>query len=131
MDLYKQFQTDAKAEAEGVWIPLSATARLKIARIGNPRHQVCLKRLSLPYIKPGMRMSDIPDEMYQEIAREAVAETILVDWDGITREQEPLPYSKAEALAALKMKDFYELVVTAATTLETFRTARLAELEKN
>ncbi len=131
MDLFKQFQTDAHAEVDGVWIPLSTTARLKIARTGNPRHQACLKRLSLPYIKPGMRMTDIPDDTYAMITREAAAETILVDWDGITRDQQPVPYSKAEALAALEMKDFYELVLTAATSLETFRAARLAELEKN
>lgn len=131
MDLYKQFQTDKKAEEEGVWIPLSSTARLKIARMGNPRHQAALKRLSLPYVKPGMRVSDIADDVYAEIAREAAAETILVDWDGITRDQQPVPYSKSDALAALHMSDFYELVLKASSSLETYRVARLAELEKN
>ena len=131
MDIFKQFQTDEKAEVEGVWIPLDATTKVKIARLQNPRHTACLKRLSTPYIKPGMRQSDIPDDVYNEIAREAVAETILVDWSGVERDGQPVPYSKDAALEACRVKDFYILVVTAAGTMETFRTARLAELEKN
>lgn len=131
MDLFRQFQTDTKAEEEGVWIPLSATARLRIARIGNPRHQAALKRLSTPYVKPGMRVSDLSDDVYMQLAKEAVVEAILLDWEGITRDQQPVPYSKTEALAVLGLRDFYELVLNAASNLETFRTARLAELEKN
>lgn len=131
MDLYKQFQTDEKAEEEGVWIPLSSSARLKIARLTNPKYQAALKRLSKPYIKPGMRMRDLDDEVYEDITRQAVAEAILLDWEGIEKDGQPLPYSKQEALAAIKMKDFYELVITASGNMETFRVARLAELEKN
>lgn len=86
----------------------------------------------MPYVKPGMRASDIPDDVFTEITREAVAETILVDWEGITREGVPVPYSKEEALSALRqMKDFYELVVGTANSIEHFREARLVELEKN
>ncbi len=131
MDLWKQFKTDEQAEVEGVWVPLSATARVKLARVGNPRYQSCLKRLSLPYIKPGMRMSDIPEETYQAITKEAVAEAILVDWDGVIREGEVVAYSKEMALSALQMKDFFELVLAAANSMETYREARLRDMEKN
>lgn len=131
MDLYKQFQTDKQAEEEGVWVPLSTTARMKVARVGNRRYTEALKRQSAQYLKPGMRTSDIPDEVYEKITKDVVAETILLDWDGITRDQQPMPYTKAEARAALEMQDFYELVLRTANSLEMFRTARLAELEKN
>lgn len=131
MDLYKQYQTDEKAELDGVWVPLSGTAKLKIARAGNPRHAACMKRLLTPYVKPGMRTTDVADEIFQAVAREAMAETILVDWDGIVKDGAPLPYSKEEALRALQMKDFQLAVWESANALETFRTARLAELEKN
>lgn len=132
MNLYQQFQTDAKKEIEGTWIPLSATARIKVAREGNPRHQACLKRLTAPYLKPGIRTNDIPDDTWEAVTREAAAETLLVDWEGIVNDaNEPVPYSKAEALAALAMKDFYRLVLMAAQSMETFRVARQAELSKN
>ncbi len=131
MDLYQHFQTDKRAEEEGVWVPLSSTARIKVARMGNPRHQAALKRLSMPYVKPGMRAADIADDVYAEISRLAVAETILLDWDGVTKDQQPLAYSKEEAAKALQMADFYELVLRMANGMDMFRVARLAELEKN
>lgn len=131
MDLWQQFETNERAEVEGVWVPLSTTARLRIARIGNPRHSATLKRIAAPHIRPGMRMSDIDEATFQAVTREALAEAILVGWEGITRGGEPVPYSKEAALQALQMKDFFELVLTAASTIEHFRAARIAELEKN
>ncbi len=131
MDIYKQFRTDKQAEEEGVWIPLSATARIKVARIGNPKHTSALKRLSQPYVKPGMRLTDLDDAVYTSVARQAIAETILVDWEGIEKDGNPLHYSKEAALDACGMEDFYTLVVNAASSLETFRAARLEAIAKN
>jgi hypothetical protein len=131
MDLFTQFQTDEQAEVEGVWVPLSTTARLKIARIGNARHPACLKRISTPHVRPGMRMSDIDDEMFDKLTREAMAESILVGWENILWKGEVLPYSKENALRVLQVKDFFTLVLTAANSIEHFRVARIAELEKN
>lgn len=131
MDIYKQFKTDKQAEEEGTWVPLSATARLKIARIGNPRYALALKRCSQPYVKPGMRLTDVDDETYTTITKHAVAEAILLDWEGVLRDGQPLPYSKEAAIDAFEMKDFYELVLNLATSMETFRVARLETLAKN
>lgn len=132
MNLYQQFQTDEQAEVEGVWIPLDATAKIKVARLGNARHQAATKRLLAPYVTAGMRVTDIPDDQYNDVSREAMAEAILLDWDGIVNDRnEPVPYSKAEGLAALKMKDFYKLVERLAGSMENFRVARQQALEKN
>ncbi len=131
MDLYQQFETDETAEAEGVWVTIGIGARLKIARAGNPKHAAAIKRLSAPHIRPGMRMADIPDDVFSTITKEAVAESILVDWEGITRNGVPVPYSKAEALAACGLKDFYNLVLTTSQSIEHYRKARIQELEKN
>ena len=132
MNLRKQFQTDEKAEVDGVWVPLSATAKIKVARSGNPRHSAAMKRLTKPYLKPGMRANDIADDVFLAIAKEAMAEAILVDWDGIVNDNdEPLPFSKHEAMVALEFNDFYQLVWNAANAMENYRVARLAELEKN
>jgi len=133
MNLYTQFQTDEHKEVDGTWMPLDATTRIKIARIGNAKYTACVKRLSAPYLKPGVRTTDIPDDVWTGITLEAMAETILVDWDGVVdNNNDPVPYSKAAALTALKdLKDFKLLVAGAADSMETFRMARLAELEKN
>jgi len=131
MDLYQQFQTDEQKEVDGVWVPLSATARLKIARMGNRKYRDCIKRLSGPYRVAGLN-NQIPGDVYQQLVREAVAETILVDWEGITTDGLPRPYSKAAALTfCTELKDFYDFVLTAADSMETFRVNGQAVLEKN
>ena len=131
MDLYKQYKTDEKKEVEGIWVPLSATARIKVARMGNPRYRDCIKRLSSPYRVAGIN-DQIPPEVYQQMVREAVAETILVDWEGLTSDGDPVPYTRDKALVfCTDLKDFYDFVLTAASSMETFRMNGQAVLEKN
>lgn len=131
MDIFKHFKTDKQAELDGTWVPVSSTCRLKIARAGNPRHQAAMKRLLVPYVKPGMRTQDVPDETFHQVAKEAASETILLNWEGVLENGEVLPYSKENVLRAFEMEEFYRVVWEAANTFETFRVARLAELEKN
>lgn len=131
MDLYRQFKTDEQKEVGGVWVPLSATARIKVARMGNARYRDCIKRLSAPYRVTGLA-NQIPQEVYQQLVRDAVAETILVDWDGITTDGQPVPYSRETALKfCTELKDFYDFVLTAADSMETFRVQAQAQTEKN
>lgn len=133
MDFYTQFATDEKAEVEGVWVPVNPKARIKVARLGNPRHRECVRRKTALYKMAGSATT-IPDEVWAQISREAVAETILVDWDGegVTRDGKPVPYSKEEALKLIcARKDFYQLVITLAENMDTFRVNGEAVLAKN
>lgn len=131
MDLYQQFKTDEQKEVDGVWVPLSATAKIKVARMGNPRYRECIKRKSAPYRQAGLA-NEIPSEVYQQLVREAVAETILVDWQGITADGQPVPYMKETALKfCTELKDFYNLVLSAADSMETFRVQAQETLAKN
>lgn len=131
MDLHKQFKTDEQKEVEGAWVPLSASARLRVARMGNPRYRECIKRLSAPYRTAGLA-SAIPPDVYQQLVREAVAETILVGWEGITTDGHPVAYSKEAALTfCTELKDFYDFVLTACDSMETFRVAAQETTVKN
>jgi hypothetical protein len=131
MDLYRQFQTDDQKEVDGVWVPLSATARIKVARMGNPRYRECIKKKSAPYRQAGLA-TEIPAEVYQQLVREAVAETILVGWEGLTTDGKKVPYTRETALKfCTDLKDFYSLVLTASDSMETFRVNGQAVLEKN
>lgn len=131
MDLHRQFKTDEQKEVDGAWVPLSATARLRVARMGNPRYRECIKRLSAPYRTAGLA-SAIPPDVYQQLVREAVAETILVGWEGITTDGQPVPYSNAAALTyCTELKDFYDFVLTASDSMETFRVQAQETTVKN
>lgn len=132
MNIYKAFKTDEAAEREGVWVRISPTARLKIARAQNPRHTAAMQRLAVPYLKPGQRTTDLDDATYQSVAVEAAAETILVDWEGVLdRNDQPCSYSKEAAHEFLKIKDFFSVVWTAAQGFELYREARIQEQAKN
>lgn len=132
MDLYQQFATDEQKEVEGAWVALSATTRIRVARMGNARYKAAIKRLSAPYRTMGLLDDAIPDDVWEQITREAVAEAILVDWEGVTKDGAPLPYSKEEALAVLKArKDFYGLVTTTAQHMDQYRVRAQATIEKN
>lgn len=131
MDLYKRYQTDETKEVEGVWVPISVTAKIKVARMSNPRYRQCIKLLTAPFRVAGIN-EQIPPDVYQQMVRKAVAETILVDWDGLTADGQPVPYSKDMALKYITdLKDFYDFVLTAADSMETFRMNGEAVLAKN
>ena len=131
MDLYEKYKTDEDKEVEGAWVPLSATARIKVARMGNTRYRECMRKKSAPYRQSGIA-NTIPPEVLEQIVREAVAETILVDWKGITTDGTDVPYSKDTSLKfCTDLKDFYNLVLTAADNMETFRVNGQAVLVGN
>lgn len=122
MDLFKTFKTDEAKEQEGVWVPLDETTRLRIARMKNARYKAALQR-KLEGQKFQVRAQAMTDEAYQKILNEVVAETILVDWEGITEQGVPLPYSVENAMHLLTVyPDFRDSVVlTAANDAELFR----------
>lgn len=131
MDLYEKYKTDEEKEVEGAWVPLSATARIKVSRMGNVRYRECMRRKSAPYRTAGISNA-VPNDVLEQLVREAVAETILVDWHGITTDGRDVPYSKEQALAfCTDLKDFYNFVLTAADNMETFRVNGQAVLVGN
>ena len=48
---YEKYETDATAEAEGVWVAIDDDVRVKIAAFGNPKHDRALRRLRKPYLR--------------------------------------------------------------------------------
>lgn len=128
LDLRKRYQTDLKAEEEGVWVPLEDNGRIKVARQGNKRHAQFLTEAMAPYRSilgvPGAKLSD---ELATKISIEAMAKTILLDWDGIAQDGQELPYSVEAAISILTdAPEFREIVFKASNTFETFRLERLA-----
>jgi hypothetical protein len=73
---------------------------------------------------PGAKLSD---ELATKISIEAMARTILLDWDGIAHDGRELPYSVEAAISVLTdVPEFREIVFRASNTFETFRLERLA-----
>jgi hypothetical protein len=131
MDLKKQFETDQKAEERGVWRDVGEGARLKIARKGNPRYRRVFREKTRG-MEQQMRLSVIPDDVADQIICEAMAEAILLDWDGIDDAGESIEYSRGAALKfLLKYPDFRDLVDGLSEQIDAYRTDNLASTEKN
>ena len=132
MDLRKTFKTSKQKENEGVWVNLDDSGtRLKIARAGNPNYKSAQAKKMSRY-KLAARSKTIPDSAWEEIFNELVAETILLDWDGITENGQKIPYSQDAALRAIsELKDFREVVMSFADDMTNFKEEMDDDTEKN
>lgn len=93
MELSKMKGTPA--EQEGVWFKWE-DAELKVASINSKRYQRILQDKQAPY-RAQIRRGTLPDETREELATEAMAEAILVDWKNVKENGQDVPYSVAEA----------------------------------
>lgn len=88
-NLYDLFETDPKAEVDGVWMEVGATARFKVGRISdsNKTFMATLNR------RTGKRdlVLDTDAEQIEKATREAIVEACIPAWEGVTdREGNPL-----------------------------------------
>lgn len=122
MDLFTAFKTDETKELEGVWIALDGKSRIKVARINNPRYREALRKQAGRFKGP-LQAQTLSDEAKDGMFNDLLAETILLDWEGMTSQGQPFPYSRENAKSVLTdMKDFRDLVMSFAGDIENFRT---------
>ncbi len=121
LNLFKKFTTDEAAEVNGVEVPYG-TATLLIARIGNAKYA---KKITTLVERNKMLLDakdDAADELSQALVIEALAETVLVGWSGLTDENDlPMDYSVANAKRLLAMKDFRKEIMKMADDMEAYK----------
>ena len=130
---FNSFKTDLGREDGGVWVDLDATARVKIARTGNSRYRDLLRAKLKPH-RRAIQAETLSDDIADRLLAEVMAETVLLDWQGLTENGEPVAYSTAKARELLSdpaLKDFRELIGQLAGDMELFREQDLAAAEKN
>lgn len=130
MDLSK-FKTDQSLEQEGAWVNIDESSRVLIARMGSERYKDMLQRKTKPY-RHAIRTNTLPDEVFEKILIEVIAHTILLGWENVDDEGQPVLYSPDNAKRLLsKYKDFRDLVVGFAQDSALFRKEELEEAAKN
>jgi len=131
MDIHRRFAVDKTKEQEGIWIDDQEGGRLKLGRLGNPRHRKAVAQKRNDYLGT-KRSTVVPDDVSERISREAVAETILLDWENQTWNGEVVPYSRERALEWMTtMDDFYLMIVGLANDIENYRIDVQETVEKN
>jgi hypothetical protein len=126
---FSEYLTDPTLEEEGVWVRLrKGDAEVLVARAGNSKHEELVRRLRKKHGR-GFRGDELPQEVDDSIALEALSKTILLDWRGIEgpipgvcEDEGDVPYSTDTARALLKLSRDFRLEVTQiATEMEVFR----------
>jgi hypothetical protein len=122
----KALKSDLAAEADGKWFEYEGGIRLKVARLGNPKHAAFLRK---------RRKDAKTDADFETLSAEAIARHVLLDWTGVDGEDgKPLAYSAEVGVQTLTdptMKDFMADVVTLATRARNFRLESIEDAAGN
>lgn len=135
-NLHKIFHTDERLEEGGAWVMVNELygLRIKVRRLRSEAAIKAYERITrelfgeMKLRKP----EDLDTSQSLTILKRQLAESVLIDWEGVFDENgEEVPYSKEAALAMMEMKDFREFVYQAANERDTFREKADEEGEKN
>jgi hypothetical protein len=131
MDLRQSFGTNQQAEKEGVWIPLSETTAILVARATNPEFKKVLRRLMAPH-KIAVRQDTLGEDVAEPLFIQAMAKAVLLDWRELALDGEAIAYSEANARRLLtELPDFRNFVWETASDAATFREAEMEAAEGN
>lgn len=127
-------KTDADLETNGIWVEWELGIRLRIARAGNRAFDTKFQALQEPYLN-GVRANTLPAAVAEELLKEAVAETILLEWGNLEGDDgEPLPYSAQQALEFFNdeaLRDLYKFVLVTSQTHSHYRVKLDDDAAKN
>ena len=127
MKLAKFKQSLVKAET-GSTIDMGDGLKVTVARIGCKAYQDVIKKLTAPHQR-AIRNKTLDDSVYETIMNKALAETILLGWEGLEDEHgEVIKYSKEKAYELLtdpEYKDFKDAISDLANEQEVFRQAEV------
>jgi hypothetical protein len=120
MDIFSSFATDETLENEGKWRQLSLTAKILVARSPNEKYVTAL-RAKMADAQLDLLSGPEADKIAEGILIDVMAETILLNWSGLTYQGKEAPYSREMAKTFLKVKDFRKKVAAMADDFEAFR----------
>ncbi len=137
MDIANLKKSTEKVEGgDWVWdIPQMGDLRLRVRGLGNEVYKQVFARKQRAVPKDQReRDGSIKDDVLHKIRGEALHETILLEWDGLTAEGKPFPFDTKTALTWLtdpEFEDFHFAVLYAAGVVGKDRGDRTEALAKN
>lgn len=109
---------------------------LRIARMGNPRYDEEIIRLSSEVaMELGVDPENIPDDKLFEMVKRAAAKCILLGWKNMDDEDgKPIKYSPEKAYEFFtdeNLKDMYKFVIMHSKMMENYRRKKVKSSAKN
>lgn len=131
----RRFAWNKELETQGVWREIEdGAAKLKIARFNNPDHVSTLQKLRLEH-EEELRNPDTEEaqKLTLELSTRAMAQSVLVGWEGILDEEgKELPYSAEAAFELLtELDEFSGLVFNLSLENEQYRKFQEDKAAKN
>lgn len=123
MDIFANFATNTKSEEEGVWVTLGGTSKILVARAGNKKYGRMLNAQVEKNQAALDLKTDEADELSDSIMVDVFANSILLGWENLSYQGEPLDYSVDNAKKLLAIKDFRVLVANHSKNIENYRVA--------
>lgn len=134
MSLYKMFQTNVKAESEGVTLDYGEGVKIRIARAGggNKAYLRAVEAFARKHRRQ-IQLDALSEELGRKILQEIVATTIILGWEGVTdREGKPMAFTKDNALKLFAdLPDLFTDVYQQAQNAALFREHIMEEDAKN
>lgn len=113
-----------KTDLEETWIDGPEDSRFKIRSTDNKKYQKALSN----------RVKNIPraklnrdPEAAKKATILAVADALLLEWEGVTEGDEPLECTHANRVRILQYSELFELISNEAQDLTNFKSEALAE----
>lgn len=122
---------DANLEENGVWMDYYDGSRLKIASIRSRRFREAKERIEKPYERL-IKRDILPKERKEELEARAIAEGLLLNWEGFQNHGEDMPYSREAAYQLIKSQSWFRLdILTYAMEDAAFRQEDVEQVAKN
>jgi hypothetical protein len=131
--IYDLYETDMSKEVDGFWYPVNKSISIKMARAGgaNMAFTKAMEQKTRSHRKRGgaFEGDNVDVELANELMREAFAETIILDWKGVTnKEGKKIAYSPAAAVKLLTdLPDLFIDLREAAGSAANFRAEGIKE----
>lgn len=122
MNVKEIFATSEALERDGIWIDYG-TFKVKVAYAGgaNRRYNKRMEELTRPH-RRAILNDAFPKESQVDLLKQAVAETVILGWEGVEDNGVPVPFSPAAALDLFrKYEKFFEDILQQAQSFANFR----------
>lgn len=127
MDIFDTYATDENLENTGTWVNLSDTAAVKVARSGTPAYHRRLSALADERRAELDLGGSVAERVSTEILIQVMAETILLDFKGLSYKKQPMEYSVDNAKVLLQHRDFRMRIAGIADDRENYKLREEAE----
>jgi len=120
------FSVDKEACENGRWLEImkmgDETIRIKLRRTTSKKFREKKHILDKEFEeKLTMATGSVQQELYEDLLAQCIADSIIVDWEGIDLGEGPIPYTYENAYALLKeFPDFMNRVFDTASLRENY-----------